>query len=164
MDSSVIEVVDLTEGAQVAEYESNVVPPNSLVDELLDASKNYGDALICPERNSVGSAVIAIFRERQMLHLLVSEKKLDVKKGTKINRYGFHTTMATKSDILFKLKEAIEEGDLVLRSRPLLRELRGYTSLQLRDVRFDEEVSNHFDRVMAIAITNNMRFLVSGTS
>lgn len=159
LDSSVIHVIDLTEGCQVAEYESNVATPNELVDELLAASENYGDAKICPENNSVGTAVIGVFRERNKLHLLSSERKLDTKTKTSTTRYGFKTTINSKPDILFKLKRAVEDGDLIIKSKPLLRELRGFTALNVRDIGFDPEATRHYDRVMAMAITNNMRFL-----
>ena len=57
-----------------------------------------------------------------------------------------------------ELKESIERWELIVKSIPLLRELRSYTSQEIREVHFDEDASSHFDRVMAIAIANQMKF------
>jgi hypothetical protein len=43
----------MSTGEQVAEFESNTYTPNQLVEEIIQASNNYNNCKIIPERNSV---------------------------------------------------------------------------------------------------------------
>jgi uncharacterized protein (DUF169 family) len=54
--------------------------------------------------------------------------------------------------MLFDFQRDFNDGSLVIKSLPLLREMRAFANGDLKMANFDDEVSNHFDRVMAMAI------------
>jgi len=54
--------------------------------------------------------------------------------------------------MLFDLQRDFNDGSLTINSLPLLREMRAFANGDMKAASFDEEVSNHFDRVMAMAI------------
>lgn len=152
IDSSVIQIIDMTTWEQVAEYETNTATPNILVDEIIQASNNYNNSLIIPERNSVWQAVIALLKEKWYSNRMTCEKVFDTVKFKKIMKYWFHTNSKSKPKILFDLKEAIDNWYLIIKSTSLLRELRQFSNLDVQYSNFDEDTSNHFDRVMSMAI------------
>lgn len=161
IDSSVIQVIDMTEWEQVAEYCNNYCDPNTLVEELIAASNNYWQCLICPESNSVWQAVIALLKERGYAERMPSQRVFDTVWFKKVMKYWFHTNSKTKPKIIFDLKTAIDEWYLIIKSKPLLRELRSFSNLDTQHHNFSEDMSNHFDRVMAIAIAWYMRWNAS---
>lgn len=157
LDSSCIEIVNCKTGEQVAEWECNMADPSSLVDEILWAYEEYNNPIVAPENNSIWQAVIAVLKERDMQHILYVEHKIDVISGLRTNRYGWNTNAKTKPKIIFDLKKAVEEWDIIINSVLLLKELRSFTNSDVDHSTFDSETSRHFDRVMAIAICWQMR-------
>jgi hypothetical protein len=157
LDSSVIEIINITNWEQIAEFESNQIPPWELADELIDASENYWNCSITPERNSIGNAVITSIQEKGKWHLLTRQKVINKKWGWSENRYGWYTNSTSKSKMLFDLQRDFNNGSLIINSLPALREMRAFANWDLKVASFDEEVSNHFDRVMALAIWNQTR-------
>lgn len=157
LDSSVIEVINISTWEQVAEFESNQIPPGMLADELIAASKNYWNCTITPERNSIGNAVITSIQEKGHWNLLTTQKVINKKGWWKENRYGWYTNATSKSKMLFDLQRDFNDWAIIIKSLPLLREMRAFANWDLNVAHFDEEVSNHFDRVMAIAIANQTK-------
>jgi len=160
LDSSVIEVLDITIWEQVAEFESNQIPPWLFADELIQASENYWDCSLTPERNSIGNAVITSIQEKGYWHLLTRQKVINKKWWWNENRYGWYTNATSKSKMLFDFQRDFNNWALIINSLPLLREMRAFANWDLSVVSFDEEVSNHFDRVMAMAIWNQTRTML----
>jgi len=159
LDSSVWEVINITTWEQVAEYESNLIPPWWFADELIGASGNYWDCTVTPERNSIGNAVITSIQEKEHWHLLTTQKVLNSKTKQRETRYWWNTNWSSKPKMLFDFQRDFNNGDLIIFSLPLLREMRSFTNWDLKCVSFDDEVSNHFDRVMAMAITNQTKLM-----
>jgi len=54
--------------------------------------------------------------------------------------------------MLFDFQRDFNDSSLIIKSLPLLREMRAFANGDLSVTSFDDEVSNHFDRVMAMAI------------
>lgn len=161
LDSSVIEVWNITTWEQAAEFESNEIPPWLLADEFIASSKNYWNCSITPERNSIGNAVITSIQEKWHWNLLTRQKVINKKAWWKENRYGWYTTATSKSKMLFDMQRDFNDWSLIIKSLPALREMRWFANWDLKVVSFDEEVSNHFDRVMGIAITNQCKLLTT---
>ena len=159
LDSSVWEVWNITTWEQAAEFESNQIPPWQFADELIQASKNYWDCSITPERNSIGNAVITSIQEKWQGSLLTRQKVINKKAWWKENRYGWYTNATSKSKMLFDLQRDFNDGSLIIKSLPALREMRAFANWDLKVNSFDDEVSNHFDRVMAIGIANQCKSL-----
>jgi len=160
LDSSVIEVINQTTWEQVAEYESNQIPPWLFADQLIDASENYWNAKLTPERNSIGNAVITSIQEKGYWNLLTTQKVINKKWWWTENRYGWYTNSTSKSKMLFDLQRDFNDGSLIINSIPALREMRWFANGNLKVNSFDEEQTNHFDRVMALAIWNQKRNIV----
>ena len=161
LDSSVIEVLNITTWEQAAEFESNQIPPWLLADELIQASKNYWKCSLTPERNSIGTAVITSIQEKWHWNLLTRQKVQNKKGWWKENRYGWLTNATSKSKMLFDLQRDFNDWSLIIKSLPLLREMRGFANWDLAVTSFDDEVSNHYDRIISMAIANQTRILIS---
>ena len=156
LDSSTIEVLDITDSVveQVAEFESNTTDPIMLVKEIVQASKNYNDCLATVERNSVWVSVIALMKEKDMEHLLTMHTAFDHISQQKYSKYGWQTNASSKPKMLFDFKTIFHNWEIIINSVPLLREMRGFSNLDVSHKRFDptDELSRHFDRLMAMAI------------
>ena len=155
-DSSVICVLDFKTGKQVAEYESDRCPPELLGKMMAEQGVVYGNCPIAPERNAVGIATIDKIKAEGYQNLY-REKSIDKISNRPVQKYGWHTNTKTKANMLFEFKESFENGEIEIMSRPLLLELRAFTNYDLDIVSFDEEVSCHFDRVIAVCIAWQMR-------
>lgn len=161
LDSSVWEVWNITTWEQASEFESNQIPPWLFADELIQSSKNYWNCSITPERNSIGTAVITSIQEKKYWNLLTRQKVQNKKWWGKENRYGWLTTATSKSKMLFDLQRDFNDWSLIIKSLPALREMRAFANWDLSVSSFDDEVSNHFDRLMAIAICNQTKTLTT---
>ena len=157
LDSSTIEVINATTWEQVAEYESNLSSPWELAKELIQASQNYWWAWVTPERNNIGTAVIEVLKEMWYSHILTTQKLLWKTQWSSTQRYWWLTTWASKAKMLFDLQSDVYNWLIKIKSIALLREMRSFSNSDLRVVSFDDEVSNHFDRVMGFAIANQMK-------
>ena len=157
MDHSVIEVINLDTWEQVAEFCSNLVPPDQLVDEIIWAHKKYNKATIVPERNSIWSAVINLLKSRGYGGTMPVQTTIDKVKNVKIQKFWWNTNRTSKPKMLFNFQKEFNEWIIIINSIPLLKEMRSYTNNDIWTIWFDEEVSNHFDRVMAMAIANEHR-------
>jgi hypothetical protein len=104
-----------------------------------------------PERNSIGVAVVDGIKAKNYLNIF-REKTVDKTTEGPVHKFGWHTNSKTKPLMLFDFKRAFENGEIILNSIPLLREMRAFTNGKITEVTFDPEASHHFDRVMAAAI------------
>jgi len=156
-DSAVIQIYDFTNDRQVGEFVSDEVDPRALGKEMVQTGMEYGNCILCPENNSIGGETI---REIQSLRYenLYAEVTRDKIKNTRTNRFGWTTSATSKTEALINLRELFETGQIEINSLQLLYEMRAFTRTNLKiDPIYDEEISNHFDRVMAFAIVLMMR-------
>ena len=98
-----------------------------------------------------------MFSEKWYWYLLTTQKILNSKTKKKENRYWWNTSNASKPKMLFDLQRDFNNWDLIIFSVPLLREMRAFSNWDLKVASFDEELSNHFDRVIAMAICNQTK-------
>ena len=150
-DSSTIEDFDLTDGFQVAEYESDRCPPDILGELMVQEGKDGGYCLLMPERNSVGVGTVLKIKSLDYLNLY-REKTVDKITNKPIQKFGWHTNAKTKPIMLFEFKRDFEAGLMTINSISLLREMRAFTNSDVNYENFDPEASNHFDRLMAACI------------
>ena len=161
-DSSVIQIYDFTRGKHIAEFESDQCPPDVLAKIMADKGKEAGYCVVCPERNSVGVSVVIQLQQwnnRGYPHIY-REKTIDKINDKPTFKFGWYTGPNTKPHMLFEMKRDFEAGKIEINSIPLLREMRAFTKKSIPHKRHDPEASNHFDRVMAFAITWQMRNVV----
>ena len=156
-DSSVIQVFDLDNGIQVKEYESRNVAPSMLGKMMADEGKSAFYSLVCPERNSIGVAVVDAIKNENYQQMY-REKSIDTITQRPIFKYGWHTNSKTKPLMLFEFKKDFEADLITINSIPLLREMRLFTNDEVTNMKAkDPLVSNHFDRLMSACIAWQMR-------
>jgi len=161
-DSSVIQILDFETGEQLAEFESNQIEPTPLGLLMVEAGKQLGNCMLCPERNSIGVATIDAIRSTGYTNLYVETTPPTSTLERAKKEYGWRTTSASKPKILFDFKRDFEAGLIKINSKPLLREMRAFNNDGVRYTSFDPEASNHFDRIMAAAIAWEMRNVRQG--
>lgn len=154
-DNATIVVIDFTVGEVVAEFCSKFTTPDVLAYEAVRMAKRYGHAILAPERNNHGHAFIVVARE--IYNNLYSEVVYDKERDMRTKKYGFHMNSRTKPTILYSLNTAINEDDLKIPSKMIVREMRTYLREDMNAVRHDEENIGHWDRLIATAIAWEMR-------
>lgn len=154
-DSSTAIILDLTTNEEVAKYKSNKIPPDLFAHELHTWSMRYGFALIAPERNNHGHTTISVLRGLNAN--IFEEKTIAKKEETNTKRLGWHTNGASKPKMMYELSDAINEMQITIHSKDLLRELQTYDKNDLNVIKFDDEQTKHWDLVIALAIAWQMR-------
>jgi hypothetical protein len=144
-------VLDVRTGEQVAVWHGHI-PPDTLANEVYMLALWYNDALTCVESNNHGLTTIV-----QLRHLghpnLFRKRSLNQVTSKVSQEFGWKTTRTTKPLLIDDLGMALRGGELLLRDRYTLAELRTYT----RNERGSMSGSPHDDRVMALALANQMR-------
>lgn len=160
-DNATIVVVDFTVGEVVAVFCSKFTTPDVLAIEIAKIGREYGNAIVCPERNNHGYTTLVELNKvyNNIYEEIVYDKTTD--KRTK--KLGFTTSSTSKPRILYNLNTAINEDEIKIPDKALLRELRTYQKEDLNEMRHDEETIGHWDRLMALAIAWEMRNYVDYT-
>lgn len=147
-DYSCGEVVDVTEGKQVAELWYKAAP-EQLTDDCVALGWWYNTALLYPEINSIG--VVCMKRAKQVWFYprVGNEEKWD-EIGTKKHKYGHYTTWESKQIMISFFKHVVTEQHLAIASDGLLSEMS--TFIEKADGDFEGDGGSHDDRVMAMAL------------
>lgn len=150
-DYSCAQVIDVRTGQQVAVWHGHI-PPDELAHEVYMLGLWYNDALMCVESNNHGLTTIV-----QLRHLgypnLFRKRSLN-QATTKVSQeFGWKTTRTTKPLLIDDLGMALRNDELTLYDRYSVAELRTY----VRNERGTMSGSPHDDRVMALALSNQMR-------
>jgi len=139
----------------VARFKSNTVDPLDFAHVLADMGNMYGTCMIGPERNNMGIATIGKLQEiygniyKQRIKDRVEEKETD--------RYGFLTTASTKPELMSQLKAAINDFGLLVPDSHILKECELYGMNDFKRIKGDDNVTSHFDLIMAMAIAWELR-------
>lgn len=127
-DYSTFHVIDTEASQIVAEYQGKL-PPDRFAQLLAEAGTRYNDALLCPENNSYGYAVIMKLNELDYRNLYFQNDKdrYNYMYGDKdIGKIGFQTNSKTRSQILTKLEEVLRTKQVKIRSSRLYEELKTF--------------------------------------
>jgi hypothetical protein len=112
----------------------------------------YKDALTCVESNNHG--LTTIVQLRHLGHPNLFRKRSLNQATTKVSQeFGWKTTRTTKPLLIDDLGMALRSDELKIHDRHTLAELRTY----VRNERGTMSGSPHDDRVMALALANEMR-------
>ena len=150
-DYSCIQVLDVRTGEQVAIWHGHI-PPDTLANEVFRLSLWYNDALTCVESNNHG--LTTIVQLRHLGHPNLFRKRSLNQVSTRVSmEFGWKTTRTTKPLLIDDLGMALRSDQLIIHDRFTLAELRTYT----RNERGSMSGSPHDDRVMALALSNQMR-------
>jgi Terminase-like family. len=153
-DFAAIEVYELPSYEQVAEWQHNTTAIPGQIRVLADICRYIADTTGNPnviywsvENNGIGEAALIVindFGEENIPGLFVSEP---IRKGhVRKFRKGFNTTHGTKITACSRLKTMVENDKMLIRSKPLISELKGYvatgSSFQAKSGLTDDLVSS----------------------
>jgi hypothetical protein len=135
-DHAAIQVFELPSYEQVAEWQHNQTAIPGQIRVLADIcryleqeTKNSNGIYWSVENNGIGEAALIVindFGEENIPGLFVSEP---IRKGhVRKFRKGFNTTHGTKITACSRLKTMIENDKMIVRSKPLLSELKGFVA------------------------------------
>ena len=150
-DYSTFYVIDTEASAAVAEYRGKL-PPDKFAQVLAEAGRRYNDALICPENNSYGYAVIMKLTEMDYRNLYFPHERdrYSYMYGSKdIGKIGFQTNVKTRSQILTKLEEVLRTKQISLKSARLYAELKTFV---WKNGKAQAQKGQNDDLIMALAI------------
>jgi hypothetical protein len=134
-NNAAIQIIELPTYEQVGEWQHNTTAiPGQIrvlrdICQYISETTNSGGSNIywSVENNSIGESallVIADFGEEHIPGLFVSEP---IKKGhIRKFRKGFNTTHGSKISTCSRLKTMVENDQLIVNSKPLISELKGF--------------------------------------
>lgn len=139
----------------VATYANSKIPPNVFAWELKNQGHMYGKCIICPEMNNTGYATLA---ELQNIYDNIYQREVKHRISNQlINEWGWRTTLGNKWEILGNLKSSWEAGELDIFDIDLLTEMYHFRKADLNQLKVEEGMTRHFDKLMAAAIAWEMR-------
>ena len=135
-DYAAIQVIELPTYEQVAEWQHNTTAIPGQIRVLSDIckyieqeTKNSTGIYWSVENNGIGEAALIVindFGEENIPGLFVSEP---IRKGhVRKFRKGFNTTHSTKITACSRLKTMIENDKMLINSKPLVSELKGFVA------------------------------------
>lgn len=149
-DNSVIEVFDLDERVQAAEWVANDVAPDELGRILTDLGKRFNNAYINVERNNHGLTTIAALVSRYPLDRLHRGTDTNTAASqfilSHINNYGTYVSETTRALLLGRAKEALR-AEYTIHSPLLQSELD--TFVESSTGKYEADAGCMDDRVMA---------------
>lgn len=150
-DYSCAQVLDVRTGDQVAIWHGHIAP-DELSHEVHMLGLWFNNALMCVESNNHGLTTIV-----QLRHLgypnLFRKRSLNHASAKVSQEFGWKTTRTTKPLLIDDLSMALRNEELRIFDRHTIAELRTY----VRNERGTMSGSPHDDRVMALALSNEMR-------
>jgi hypothetical protein len=163
-DYSCAEVLDVTEGRQVAELHYRK-SPEDFTDDCVALGYWYNTALLYPEINSIGSVCMKRAKQVWFYPRLGREEKWD-EIGVKPHKYGHYTTFESKQIMVSFFKHVVEQRYLAIASEGLLAEMSTY--IETGDGDFRGDGSAHDDRVaamyLALAVVRQSPRMLAGFS
>ena len=150
-DYSCAQVLDVRTGEQCAIWHGHI-PPDEIAFEVSNLGLWYNNALCCVESNNHGLTTIV-----QLRHLgypnMFRKRALNQVSARVSMEFGWKTTRTTKPLLIDDLSMALRNDELQLFDKFTVAELRTY----VRNERGTMSGSPHDDRVMALALSNQMR-------
>tara|TARA_R110002110_G_scaffold293095_1_gene507109 strand:- start:2979 stop:3644 length:666 start_codon:yes stop_codon:yes gene_type:complete len=150
-DYSCVQILDAKDCKQVAVWHGRI-PPDELAYEVYNLGIWYGNALCCVESNNHGLTTIVGLRQLGYPNLF-RRRSLNNQTNKQSQEYGWKTTRTSKPLMIDDLSAALRNEELILKDKHTFAELRTY----VRNERGGMSGSPHDDRVMALALANQMR-------
>jgi len=150
-DYSTFCVIDTIESEVVCEFKGKI-PPDQLSELLIEAGRRYGEAMLCPESNTYGYAVLMKLREFGYRNIYFSKEKekFDALFGNgNIGKAGFSTQGGSRAQILTKLEEVVRNDKIKLYSSRLVSEMKTFV---WNRGKAQAQRGTNDDLVMALAI------------
>ena len=127
-DYSSFHVIDVGESEVVCEYKGKI-PPDQFALLLAEAGKRYNNALLCPESNTYGYAVLVKLQEigYPNIYFAKEKDKFDVLYGQgSIGKAGFSTQGNSRGKILTKMEQVIRNKEIKIYSSRFYEEIKTF--------------------------------------
>ena len=152
-DSSTMALFDFTTNTLVATYHNNRIEPSQFAKELMYVGTEFGNAILAPERNNNGVAVIENMREYPNIY---AEMTTATKTLRRTDRLGWHTNKKTKPQMFDEFRRDYNDGKVIIYDKEVLQEMRSYSFGDITD-NAKSLVTRHFDLLTAVVIAWQMR-------
>lgn len=150
-------VIERSSWEQVAALHGRI-PPVELAENLRAAGSLYRGsdgrpALVAPESNNHGQAVVATLRE-QGYPAIYQPESFDKRKLATASQLGWMTSVKTKALAIATLADCLVSGDLAIRDSRAVTEMELYEQLTTEsgNSRFSAPEGKHDDAIMAFGI------------
>jgi len=157
-DSSVIQVIDVFTGSQVAEYKGDM-DTKSLSKFGVSIATEYNSALLVVENTGLGHATVSDVLELNYNNIYYSPKGDTTNVSQYINKFydydtskmtpGFTTSTKTRPEVLLSFKQYVRDHSISLNSRRLSSEMSTFVWKNGKPI---AQTGYHDDCVMAYAI------------
>ena len=149
-DNSCFEIIDATSMEQVAEFYSNLVPPNVFAQILNQIGIYYNTATIVVENNAIGSAVLSSLANDLGYEAVYYEnKKTSIKLGVKV-------TPSNRPVLLEAMQSRLMNGSVRVNSLRLVGELKTFIYSPQKK-RAEAIRGKHDDAIMALCLALYVR-------
>lgn len=149
-DNSCFEVIDAVSLEQVAEFYSNIVPPNVFAQILNQIGIYYNTATIVVENNSIGSAVLsALSNDMGYEALYYESRKTTSKLGIKVGS-------SNRPVLLEALQNRLTTGSVRINSSRFVDEIKTFIYSAQRK-RAEAIKGKHDDAIMALSLALYVR-------
>jgi hypothetical protein len=139
----------------VAQYHG-WINPRPYGDELKKLGVWYNDAIIVPENNAVGEALMQrLSGDLIYANIFRDNRSPSQMEGRPIDsRAGLNTNMQTKPMMIAAVKHMMGAGTIIIRDKYTLAEMRAFeqTTTSMGNVRYAAGGSMHDDRVMVVGL------------
>jgi len=150
-DYSAAVVYDTTSWDQVACFHDRLEPA-LFARELNKVGHLFNRALLAPESNNHGQAVIALLLGWRYPHLY-HHRKVDKRTSRADRRPGWATTEQSRVTLVHALEKAVSEGTLGIRDKRAIAEMHRFIYRETtRGGRFEADAGAHDDLVVAHGI------------
>jgi hypothetical protein len=147
-DFSTFHVIDTSASEVVCEFKGRS-PPDEFAVVLAEAGRKYNQALICPESNTYGYALIMKLVENGYPNLYYKNEADRYAYGQGLSKIGFETNTKTRKQILTKLEEVLRRKQIKSYSSRLYDELKTFV---WRNGKAQALKGKNDDLVMSLAI------------
>jgi len=127
-DYSSFVVFDIQSSEVVADFKAKI-PPDNFASVLAEAGRRYNNALLAPESNTYGYAVLMKLNELKYpaIYFAREKDKFAVMYGDgNIGKGGFSTQGPSRAKILTKLEEVVRNKNLMIYSSRIYEELKTF--------------------------------------
>lgn len=150
-DYSAFHVIDTTESEVVCEFKGKI-PPDQFGVLLVEAGNRFNQAVICPESNTYGYAVLVKLKELGYTNIYFAKEKekYDVMYGNgSIGKAGFSTQGNNRGKILTRLEEVLRNKQIKTYSSRFYEEMKTFI---WKNNKAQAMRDKNDDLVMALAI------------
>lgn len=159
-DYSAFQIIDCTDSEVVAEYKGKL-PPDRFAELVNEFGLKYNKALVCPENNSVGYAVLQKLVALKYPKIYNNKEKtldvwssisnsLNLDPNKPLTELGLNTNGPSKRVFLTKTEELLRNEKVKIYSSRLYEELK--TFIWLSNHKVGAESKRNDDLVMSLAI------------